>query len=54
MIKVNAIMQVWEFVIKPLISEVCCCAWNFHIETEIGAVITSVYCLTEGKGVENQ
>lgn len=54
MIKVNAIIQVCEFVIKPLISEVCCCVWNFLIKIEIGAVITSVLCLTEGKGAENQ
>lgn len=31
-IRVNTIINVCEFVIKPLISEVCCCVWNFLIK----------------------
>lgn len=50
MIKANAAIELCEFVIKPFISEACFCVWNFL--TEIGAVITSVHFLAEGKGAE--
>lgn len=53
MIKANAAIQLWEFVIKPFVSEACFSVWNFYF-IKIGTVITSIHFLAEGKGAENQ